>query len=468
MKVEEQLFSYLPFAPNEGQQLAIKLMLSFLSENSPRSAFVLKGYAGTGKTSLTRALVEWSRAGAMEVRLLAPTGRAAKVLSAYTAHPAFTIHKEIYVLRSSPDGRPFFALKNNFAKNTLYIVDEASMISNDAPGWGSQGLLDDLIQYVEEGRGCRLLLIGDGAQLPPIGTALSPALDIDYLEARFKIKVWQAELTEVMRQKGESGILENATAIRMLLNEEEAQIPKLTISADVQAVADAYQLEDWLNEAFAGKEDEHAIIICRSNKNAVQYNKEIRNRIFYRDERLSAGDRLMVTRNNYLWLTAHDPKAFIANGDMVEVLKVSSHHSYAGMDFAKAWIRMNDMPGNPELDVMLHLEGLDYEGASISAEKMKQLYDTVKADLAEEGNMAERRKKIQEHPYLQALVVKFGWAVTCHKAQGGQWPVVFVENPYLPEGPDKEYLRWLYTAFTRATERLCLIGFQKQVHDVAG
>jgi exodeoxyribonuclease-5 len=438
----------------------------------PRCTLVVRGYAGTGKTTMVRSIVQaLSHTGGRAV-LLAPTGRAAKVLASYTGHRAGTIHRHIYVRRRTHDGRTFFALSQNMHRNTVFVVDEASMIGWDTYSGPMGGnLLEDLMAYVFNGSGCRLLLIGDGAQLPPVGSAMSPALELSFLTGHFDITAATCTLTHVTRQREDSGILALATALRSALpstSTGEETLPEgtfpfeLPLLPDVETINGA-DLQDVLESAFAKCGPEGVTLITRSNKRANLFNKEIRARVYYRDDVISGGDLIMCVKNSYYWLDADSKAGFIANGDIMEVLRVGrSVHQY-GFDFVHATVRLVDYSDEPDLDVVLWLNALDSESPAMDEASQSRLYRAATEHYAHLSS-DERRKALQSDPYYQALQVKFAWAVTCHKAQGGQWPVVFVDQGFLTEDMlDLSYLRWLYTAVTRATEKLYLLNFGPQV-----
>jgi len=399
--------------------------------------------------------------------LLAPTGRAAKVLAAYTRQRAFTIHKFIYQITTDSFGNIRFALRHNRGKNAVIIVDEASMISlsRDA-GSGriqSKNLLSDLMKFMEEGTNCKLILIGDTAQLPPVGSADSPALDSKVLRNNFNFEQeMQHELREVVRQDADSGILINATELRNLLLSGESNI-ELKINYPDVKVIDMLDFEDELNAAYSFYGDDRAMVITRSNKSANQFNQQIRLRILYMEDEIASTDKLMVVKNNYHWLPKGSAAGFIANGDMIEIMRLGSLEDAHGFRFANATIRLMDYPTEDSLDVKLLLNALHVESASLPDADYEKLYNSVCEGYAHIETPSEQAKKIAEDPHLHALQIKFGYAITCHKAQGGQWPAVFVDQGYLTAemlGP--EYVRWLYTAITRASEKLYLVNFNEQ------
>ena len=399
--------------------------------------------------------------------LLAPTGRAAKVLAAYTRQRAFTIHKFIYQITTDEFGNIRFALRHNRGKNAVIIVDEASMISlsRDA-GSGriqSKNLLSDLMKFMEEGKDCKLILIGDTAQLPPVGSADSPALDGKVLQTNFQFEPeMQHELREVVRQEADSGILTNATELRNLLMTGKSDIALKVNFPDIKMI-DMLELEDELNSAYSKYGEDNAMVITRSNKSANQFNQQIRVRIKYMDEEIASTDKLMVVKNNYHWLPKGSGAGFIANGDMIEIMRLGAIEDMHGFRFANATVRLMDYPEEDSLDVKLLLNALHVEAPALPDEDYEQLHNSVCMGYSDIPTPSEQAKKISEDPYLHALQIKFGYAITCHKAQGGQWPAVFVDQGYLTaEMLGTEYVRWLYTAITRASEKLYLVNFNEQ------
>lgn len=457
-----------PFNPTDEQEISLEKISEFILSADDRKIFMLCGYAGTGKTTLVSALVKTMAQLERRCVLLAPTGRAAKVFSSYSGKSAFTIHKWIYRQKSLLDGSRFVLMENR-AVNTLFIVDEASMISNaGATNFGTGALLDDLIEFVYSGRGCSLLLLGDTAQLPPVGEEVSPALSAAYLRSMF-LNVMAVELKQVMRQLDGSGILQNATMLRNIIcNGESDFMPTLRLSGfeDVSVVSG-----DGLIESIESCYDEagidETIILCRSNKRANVYNEGIRRRILYREDELNRGDMLMVVKNNYYWreVLGKEDKSlldkidFIANGDMAEIVRVGGIEEMYGFRFADVTLSFLDYE-DCELDVKIMLDTLTSESPSLTREESERLFAAVWDDYPEIKSKRKRMEAVRENPYYNALQVKYGYAVTCHKAQGGQWKRVFIDQGYVTEDMmGADYYRWLYTAFTRASEKLYLVNW---------
>jgi len=415
---------------------------------------------------MVRSLQEFGK----HVVLLAPTGRAAKVLGNYSGLPAYTIHKQIYQRRSDKSGYSWFELRDNAFENTVFFVDEASMIGTDRMGnvggdIAGGDLLEDLITHVYSGEGCRLVLIGDGAQLPPVGSDQSPALRLAFLRDEFMLNIAELELTEVIRQKQGSGILENATSIRELITAQQATYPQFRSKGfhDIHTVNS--DIQPYLEEAFRTYGAEDTIILTRSNKRANLYNKEVRARILWHEEEINSGDRMMVLRTNYFWLPqeASNTAGFIANGDVLRISRVRSFEDRGAFRFCKAVVSMIDYPELPEFEVLLLCNSIWEETANVSYEKLRELYNIVAQDYADIGSPAKLRKAIQEDPYYNALQVKFAYAITCHKSQGGQWSCVFVDQGYLNDDMlGIELNRWFYTAITRAQKDLYLVGFDEK------
>lgn len=455
------------YPPTEGQKEVIGQISAFITDQNPDNIFLLKGYAGTGKTSLISSLVNVLDTIRMRSVLLAPTGRAAKVIASYSGKKAFTIHRKLYMQTPSSDGSIRFTLGSNRHKNTLFIVDEASMIpdSSNANGsiFGQRRLLNDLIEYVYTSENCKLLLIGDTAQLPPVGIDISPALDPEYLKNNFSLKVSTFELREVVRQSLDSGILVNATTLREKIRFNEDFLPFFDNAGfrDVARISGNELLEE-LQDVYASGNPEDAVVICRSNKRANMYNKEIRNRIIYHEDEITAGDYLMVVKNNYTWLPKGSETGFIANGDMIEVLRIRNTKHVYGHRFADITFRLIDYPEEKEIDAYIMLDTLMADAPALPMAAQNTLMQAALEDYADIPSRAARMAKLKLNPYFNALQVKFAYSLTCHKTQGGQWKHVFIDQGYLKEEMiDKEYMRWLYTALTRATEKVYLINFME-------
>ncbi len=445
----------LPFEPNEEKEGLFKALGAFLVSRDERKAFILRGYAGTGKTSVVSALVRALQGLKQACVLLAPTGRAAKVLSRYSGAQAYTIHKKIY--RQNQLGVEAFSLSDNLAKNTLFIVDEASMLSGnrDNGTFGSGCLLDDLVKYVYNGHGCSLLLLGDDAQLPPVGSENSPALNEDFMSS-YDLRVSGYCLREVVRQALDSGILENATAIRS--DERMEIVPNGTDVIKVPGNEAIETLEQSWREVGA----EETLVIARSNKMTKLYNQGIRARVLWKEDELSNGDRVMISKNNYFWAQEYDELEFLANGDMLEVVRLTHQHEMYGFRFAQASLRAVDY--NWEIDALVWLDTLTTDSPEANYALQKELFARIAEDYPELRNKRELVKQIYESPYYNALQIRYAYAVTCHKAQGGQWKHVYIDKGLedemvrgLEENEQRVYRRWLYTAVTRATEKIYLL-----------
>ena len=460
-KLQEKLRIHFPFTPTSEQDALITDIADFVSTIGNRSIFMLKGYAGTGKTTLVSTLVKSLPVLGKRSVLMAPTGRAAKVLGKYSKKSASTIHKKIYWIRTNKSGNTFITLKENTHSNTIFIVDEASMIpENSDKGFGNRSLLDDLIEYVYEGQDCKLILIGDTAQLPPVHLDMSPALNEEKLELNYNKQVICKELTQVVRQKEDSLILENATDLRNRIATADYSYPKLATNSEVIRLNTGEDLQDALETAYSNEGVNSTTVLCRSNKRANLYNQQIRAKIRWQENEISTGDMLMVVRNNYFWLDDSSKAGFIANGDIVEVVKIKETIERYGFRFVKASVQMVDYPDEKELDVILLLDTLTSESPAITYDQYKQLYQEVGLDYK---GQKEINKKIKEDEFFNALQIKFAYAITCHKSQGGQWENVFIDLGYFTEDMlDKSYLRWLYTAMTRASKKLYLINFKKE------
>lgn len=458
------IINQLGFEPTPGQERAVGLLSEFLIDNTEGRIFILNGYAGTGKTTLVSALINALAELNLNSVLMAPTGRAAKVLARYSGKQAFTIHKKIYRQKSST--QEMFMLDVNLLSNTLFIVDEASMIPDgvmDGSLFGSGRLLADLITYVYNDKRCSLILVGDVAQLPPVGLDLSPALDPSYVERTFLRPTICATLTDVVRQGLLSGILHNATGFRNYITAGAACTPTIETKqfTDICPITGS-DLIDLISSSYDKKGIDETMIITRSNKRANRYNQGIRKSVLFKEEEISTGDYIMVVKNNYFDLEKEERISFIANGDVAKIVKIRRYHELYGLRFADVTLQFIDYD-NIELDRRIVLDTLSSETASMTGDQMKLFAEKVMEDFPEVKNKKDRVKILRESQFFNALQVKFAYAVTCHKAQGGQWENVFVDHDYLPETTlSVEYLRWLYTAFTRASSTLYLVNFKEE------
>lgn len=460
------LKSDFPHNTTAKQDIALHLLSKFVLNDKKNEVFLLKGYAGTGKTTITGTIVKNLGKAKMSSVLLAPTGRAAKVISNYAGKEAFTIHRKIYYPKPKKGGGVSFTLQNNKHRNTIFMVDEASMIpdiNQDAKLFENGSLLDDLLQFIYSGHNCKLLLIGDTAQLPPVKLDVSPALDARILENQFNKHVIAIELDDVVRQQHDSGILWNATKLRETLNEGIYDRFKFSdqVFADLVKPQDGMEIMDALEQHYNSEDNDNTVLIVRSNKRANLYNQSIRTRILFQEDELSAGDRLMVVKNNYHWVSSESDAGFIANGDIVQVLEIFRFVDLYGFRFAEVKVQLADYPKMKAFETVLLLNTLTSETPSLTYDDSNLLYQEVMKDYAHESSKFKKFQAVKKNRYFNALQVKFSYAITCHKSQGGQWQNVFVEQPYLPNGVDKDYLRWLYTAITRAQEKLYLIGFKE-------
>lgn len=466
------------FVPTEGQRTVLYHLAAFLLSEKPSPTYLLQGYAGTGKTTLVTTLVKTLPMIGMWYQLMAPTGRAAKVLSGYTGKNASTIHRKIYRFQQYADGSLRMTRAENKAKNTLFIVDECSMISDERSN--GRSLLDDLINYVFSGENCKLLLIGDNAQLPPVGLENSPANDINVLKHGFGLTVAAYELTEVMRQEEESGILWNATALRRMVGTHcvrplssdacntSLQLFNVNGFSDIHRI-EPQEFEELLWQKFGDKTSNEAVIICRSNKRANMYNQAVRARILQEEGEISTGDKLMVVKNNYFWTDEDQKISFIANGDMIELMRINNTEEMYGFHFADVEIQLTDYQEEPNISVKILLETLTSDSPALTQEESDRLYHAVEEDYMDIPNRRDRCKAMRQNPYFNALQVKFGYALTCHKTQGGQWPTVFLDAPFFPDAETHgcaslqvSDLRWFYTAVTRAQKQLYFVNFQDE------
>lgn len=467
---EKALKKALEHIPTPGQERAILSMSEFCVKKEADRVFLLTGYAGTGKSTLIGGLVRTLDQFKRSSVLMAPTGRAAKVISQYSNREAFTIHRKIYIPRSQKGGGIKFSLQANKHRNTLFIVDEASMVpdtNTDSKVFEGQSLLDDLMTYVYSGPGCQLMFVGDLAQLPPVHLSISPALDPDVLRIQFHKSVSESALTEVVRQREQGDIVSNATQIRQWIQQDTPEQLQFDLGRQEEVIRPfgGQEVLEALEGAFSKDNIDQAVVIVRSNKRANLYNQQIRQRILFRDEGLCVGDVLMVVKNNYFWLKPADSAGFIANGDVIEVLEIFEFVSIHGFDFAKVRVRMLDYPNQLPFNTVLILDTINSEASSLTYEQSNALYQAVREDYKEITANYKKFLAIKKDPFFNALQVKYSYAITCHKSQGGQWDRVFVEQPFLKEGINKEYLRWLYTAMTRAKNQLYLLGFSKEYFD---
>lgn len=467
MHIKNLLLQQFLWSPTPQQEQVFGLLAEFLHTFSKQSCFILKGYAGTGKTTIISALVNsLSRINKKSV-LLAPTGRAAKVMSSYAGRRALTIHKKIYRKKSVASIQMDFAIAENLHENTLFIIDEASMITTEGFSIYSDGLLSDLIRYVQSGKNCTLMLVGDTAQLPPVGLDYSPALDINYINSEFGLEPFTYEMTDVVRQDKGSGILFNATKIRNEIKLDE-ESPEYTFPRFItKGYKDVFRMTgdrliEGLHYAYDKYGIENCMVICRSNKSANLYNKHIRNQILFQEEEITGGDIVMIVKNNYYWLQQHDEKhtGFIANGDMALIKKVSNIHEMHGFRFADLYLEFMDNNEGDAIRCRVLLDSLHVDAAQLQYDEQQKLYQSIAKDYEDIATKKDRMEAIKKDPYYNALQIKFAYAITCHKAQGGQWPLVFVDQGYMTdEMLNTEFLRWLYTGITRATKELFLVNF---------
>ena len=455
--VSRVLADRFPYEPTQDQIRFFQAAQEFVMSSEPLTTLLLKGYAGTGKTSLIAVLVKVLPSFGYKVRLLAPTGRAAKVLARYSRKSAFTIHKMIYQLRQGAEAHGMvFKLKKNYSSNTIFMVDEASMIPE---GDLNNRVLSDLIKYIFQHENNKLILIGDNAQLPPVGQSQSLALSGSHLKQRYGLYISSLELNQVMRQSLNSGILKNANHIRMALGGNGFKINFTLNQPDIFKMS-GERLEDGLRYAYDKYGIAETVVICRSNKNAVFYNRNIRHAIFYFEEELEAGDQIMVVRNNYFYKPEHSPMGFLANGEFAEVVKILKLEERYGYRFADIEIRLTDDPANQILSVKVILDTLHSDYPSLTDQQYRALAQQVMEDY-QDLKGREVKEVVKTDPYLQALQIKFAYAMTCHKSQGGQWKAIFLDKGYVPaEQQDQDFLRWLYTGVTRATDELFLVNFE--------
>ena len=469
MSLQQHIQKEFPYPPTEDQAEAIRRFSTFVEQSSTSSIFLLKGHAGTGKTTLIASWLKPLLKQGYKVVLMAPTGRSAKVMSTYAKAKANTIHKRIYFAQQNKQGGIQFTLQKNKFRKSVFIVDEASMIGDEqssAQLFQNGSLLQDLISYAQQGDRCKLVFVGDTAQLPPVKQELSPALNQNYLSLHFSTEVSEVELSEVLRQDALSGILHNATNLRNLMHENIDDHFQFLLrnKTDITHLQDGYDIQGALEDGYRDVGRTETTIIVRSNKRANQYNRQIRTQIMSLENDLAVGDLLLVVKNNYFWLTPDSQAGFIANGDVIEILRILSFQELYGFRFAKVHVQLVDYPDQDAFDTVLILDALDAEGHALTYEQSNELYQKVRQDYSHLPKY-KQYPEVKKNPFFNALQVKFAYALTCHKAQGGQWKRVFIEKPYLPEGPSVDYYRWLYTAITRASEHLFLIGFKDEDFD---
>ena len=459
-----KMAGYLAFPPTECQTRLFGAIAEFAVQYGECDLLLVRGYAGTGKTSAISAFVRTLKELGYNYVLLSPTGRSAKVLSGFTGEKASTIHKHIYRQKSLAGGIGEFQLNVNKAKDTFFIIDEASLISTSSAVmqdsiFGSGDLLSDLISFVRSGVDNKMVIIGDKGQLPPVGMELSPALDENYMAQFGKVTV--ADLTTVVRQAEGSGILTNATIVRSLIEKEVADVPKLRLKGfpDVERISGG-ELIETISDAVGRYGLDNIVVLCRSNKRANRYNAGIRSTVLYREERLTRGDKLMVVKNCYQFLEDVPELDFIANGDVAELLKISRYEERYGLNFAEARLSFPDY-NDVEITAKIILDTLDSEAPALTAEQNKALFDGVNEDYADEKNSHKRYRKVREDIYFNALQIKYATAITCHKSQGGQWDCVFIDNPFWKE-PETDDLKWLYTAITRGVKKVYFVNFKDE------
>ncbi len=468
--ITEHIEKEFPFEPTVEQSELMQKLSQFIHSDNKDEVFILRGYAGTGKTTMLGALTRALKKMKRKTVLMAPTGRAAKVMQQKTRKNAFTIHKIIYAPSVDKKGTTHFKLKANKGKGTIYIVDEASMIhdqSLESSGFSGNHVLEDLISYLLKGENCKLILVGDPAQLPPVGLDSSPALDATYVRQTYFLDVQEFELSQVQRQAQNSGILYNATSLRRAIDENNFGEPRFEQERfeDFIPYFDGNDLEYALQQSYELQGVDQTVILCRSNKRANLYNQRIRSHFFGRDTVLSKKDQLMIVKNNYFWLKPESEAGFLANGDLVTVENVNNLHEAYGFQFADVKLQLVDYPDIEPIEVKVLLDTLNTDGPGLTYENYKILFERIIAEY-DVRSFKKKVEKVKQDPYYNALQVKFAYALTGHKAQGGQWKEVFVEQAvYTSDHMDLSYYKWLYTAFTRASEKLHLIGFKASYFD---
>jgi len=474
--IASQIYKNFGFDPTPGQKTVVERLSRFIAEAPTDRTFILNGYAGTGKTTLVAALVRTLEEMGVPAVLLAPTGRAAKVMSRYAGRKAYTIHKKIYRQKTLASAESHFSLDYNKQKNAVFIVDEASMLSNYSPDgslFGSGQLLDDLVTYVRRGAGCRLILVGDTAQLPPVGLEHSPALDVQHMQGYGEAEA--VLLDDVVRQNSQSGILFNATLVRCMLEADIIDIPMFDTSFDDVEALEGGEILEAIQSAYDRYGMDETIIITRSNKRANRFNEAVRRHVLFAEEEIGSGDLLMIVKNNYHYTgkqqqqdRQENPEQqpggtdFIANGDTARLRRIRRFEDFYGFRFAQASLVFPDYD-DMELECQVLLDTLSSESPALTREQSSRLFFAVAEDYADIPSKAKRYKEVRENPYFNAMQVKFAYAVTCHKAQGGQWRCVFVDRMLFGEETiSRDLLRWLYTALTRATEKLYFVNFDER------
>jgi exodeoxyribonuclease-5 len=460
-EIESGIVTNFGLLPTDNQASTIGLFCQFLFSENRFDLFLLSGYAGTGKSSLIAAIVKTLKANRIKTRLLAPTGRAAKVLANFANEPTFTIHKQIYFSGNEVVGQKVTLAKNLY-KNTFFFVDEASMIGGTDTNEGIN-LLEDLLNYVYSGENCKLIVLGDRGQLPPVGQEDSPSLSVDYLKHHYsKLNVIQSTLSEVVRIDNQSSVLANASYLRTL---QDYQTPLIVKTDSKQTIRiTGLELKEQLESSYSEVGMDETILLTLSNKRANRWNHEIRNRILYREEMLERGDILMVVKNNYHWLDPKSNIGFIANGELVKVKRVLKSEQLYGFNFTHLEISFIDYPEESDLKIIALTDSIDAESPNLSRDKMKELFFGVEKDYQHERNKQKRYQLILKNPYFNAVQVKYAYAVTVHKAQGGQWSHVYIDYGFIPdEMKTANYLKWLYTSLTRSTEKVYLLGFPDEL-----
>ncbi|UKN01433.1 AAA family ATPase [Paracrocinitomix mangrovi] len=465
LSFRQQFAKNLTVDPTNDQNVAIDRLTDFITSDKQFEVFLLSGFAGTGKTTLISTFVNTLSDFKIKSYLMAPTGRAAKVLSNYSGKRAHTIHRSIYFINSAGDGNPHFKLGQNKRTNTIFIVDEASMVSTfsgitDPNSFSPRDLLEDLFEYVYSADNCKLIFVGDKGQLPPVGMDTSPALDPKFLQQQYSFDIITSELKDVVRQTSQSGVLD----ISLQLREFTGEVPRLNTNKKDAIALNGYELQETIEWAFDNYGQENVMIVTRSNKRANQFNQQIRLRILWQEDDINAGDVLMVVHNNYFWLDPKSEAGFVANGELIKVNKIVKREEVFGWEFVQVLANFLDYPNMEEQELKIMTKAIHTESANVPRDQLKELfYRIASEEYPYERNKRMRNKKVMENPYFQALQVKFGYAVTVHKSQGGQWPVVFIDQGYFTDDMwSEEYMRWLYTAITRASEKVYLVNFSEE------